>query len=199
LRERALPVIADSERTVRAIADLSEALAAPEGDFQSALANLERVTGAVAEGEGTVGRLVSDDRAARGLERAIDTLNANLDQLGDVVDNLERGSGDLREAAAGVRDPDDGLPAALRRANASLRALNDVLARANESMPALRQALDNTAGASESLPPLLVRTKSTLSELNAVLKQLRRSWLIGGDDGAGGQLRPISPVRGPRE
>ena len=194
LRNRVFPVIDDAKRTIQAIAQLSDALAQPEGDFRTALANLERVTGAVASGEGTAGRLITDDRAARQLERAIGKLNDNLDQLGRVVDNLESGSGDLAAAAANVRDPDNGLPAALKRANASLRALQQVLDGASKSMPAVRKTLDNTAGASENVPNLLIRTEATLSELNGVLEQLRRSWLLGGADGEGAP-RPISPVR----
>lgn len=195
LRERVFPVIKDTERTIASLAKLSEALAKPDGDLRGALADLSTVTDEIAQGRGTLGRLVQDDTAVRAVERVLAGLDRNTQQLARVLDNLESGSADVETMTASLRDREDGLPAVLRRTNQSLTTLQGVLRGTADTMPAVQKTMSRTAGASDTLPSLLMRTESTLSELSGVLRQLRRSWLLGGGGTDAGQPARLSPVR----
>lgn len=194
LRAKVFPVIADTKRTMAALAELSEALAKPDGDLRGVLDDVKRVTGDIQAGEGTLGQLVADDRTARELQRFLAGLNRNLETLSRTLDNLESGSGDLAATTASLSDRSEGVPAVLERTNRSLRTLQSVLQRTAETMPEVETAVSQAAGASETLPSLLLRTESTLSELSGVLRQLRRSWLLGGGTQEGPPAR-LSPVR----
>lgn len=195
-RDRVFPVIDETRRAAASLAKLAEGLAEPDGEFRRTLTHLEDITGDVAAGRGSVGRLVSDDTAARGIERAVKTLNQDLDHLSRALKSAESGTADLAETAAALRDPETGLPSAVRRANRSLKILRQTLENVSKSAPAIRQTARNTADASQTLPSLLIRTEATLSELSGVLRQIRRSWLLGGGE-SGGPPERLSPVERP--
>ena len=197
VREQVLPVVADAKRALSAIAELSETLAAPDGDLLGTLDNVDMLSGEIAAGRGTAGRLLRDDGAARDLERFTAGLNDTLGRVDGVLANLRAGTRDLAQIASGLRDNEDGLPAALARVNANLDALQRVLTQTDAAMPAVRRTLDNTADASTDVPALLLQTEATLAELSAVLRQLRGNWLLGGDPE--GARAPPSPIQGPAQ
>ena len=67
VRGKVLPIVDEVHRTVSAAGDLIAELQAPDGRLQTLLADLGRVTGRLAAGEGTVGRLLADDALVRDL------------------------------------------------------------------------------------------------------------------------------------
>lgn len=197
VREQVLPVVADAKRALAAIANLSETLAAPDGDLLGTLDNVDTLSGEIAAGRGTAGRLLRNDGAARDLERFTAGLNDTLGRVDGVLAELQAGIRDLAAIAGGLRDGEAGLPAALRRINANLDALQSVLTQTDAAMPAFRRTLDNTADASTDMPSLLLQTEATLAELSAVLRQLRGNWLLGG--GPVDASDPPSPIHGPAQ
>jgi phospholipid/cholesterol/gamma-HCH transport system substrate-binding protein len=59
LRAKVLPIVDDVQRTIGAAGDLITELQAPGGQLQTILTDLGKVTGRLAAGEGTVGRLLA--------------------------------------------------------------------------------------------------------------------------------------------
>ena len=164
---RLLPVIESVERSARS--------------FAAAMARLER-------GEGSVGRLLSDDTLVRDAEAA-------ARRASSILETLEGAAGDARRLAAAVAgaggrggdgEGGGGVPALLRRADQTLallqRASRD-LARAAPSLPRATRSVEQGAG---SLPALLVQTQETARELELLVNQLRGMWLLGGGGGGGG-------------
>jgi phospholipid/cholesterol/gamma-HCH transport system substrate-binding protein len=164
---RLLPVIESVERSTRS--------------FAAAMGRLER-------GEGTVGRLLSDDTLVRDAEVA-------ARRVSSILETLEGAADDARRLAAAVAGADGrggdaegggGVPALLRRADQTLSSLQRAsrdLARATPSLPRATRSVEQGAG---SLPALLVQTQETARELELLVNQLRGMWLLGGGGGTGG-------------
>ena len=164
---RLLPVIESVERSAQS--------------FAAAMGRLER-------GEGSVGRLLSDDTLVRDAEVA-------ARRASSILETLEGAADDARRLAAAVAGTDPrggdgegggGVPALLRRADQTLallqRASRD-LARATPSLPRATRSVEQGAG---SLPALLVQTQETARELELLVNQLRGMWLLGGGGGGAG-------------
>ena len=164
---RLLPVIESVERSARS--------------FAAAMGRLER-------GEGSVGRLLTDDTLARDAEAAARRASSILETLEDAADDARRLAAAVAGAdgRAGDGEGAGGVPALLRRADQTLallqRASRD-LARATPSLPRATRSVEQGAG---SLPALLVQTQETARELELLVNQLRGMWLLGGGGGGAG-------------
>jgi phospholipid/cholesterol/gamma-HCH transport system substrate-binding protein len=179
-RLKIFPVIEDTNRAVTAMADLVETLGDPEGDLRTGLADLSHVSRMTAEGQGSLGRLMTDDTLARELETTAARINANMDAVDAMVRNLERASADLTALTGPLSTQADTLPRLVNRTDETLKTLNTLLSSLDDAMPAVRDTLDNAATASASAPALLVQTRRTLTEMERLLTQARQSWLLGG-------------------
>ncbi len=181
VQARLLPVIESVERSAQS--------------FAAAMGRLER-------GEGSVGRLLSDDTLVRDAEVAARRASSILATLEGAADDARR----LAAAVAGASGPGGdgegggGVPAMLRRADQTLvllqRASRD-LARATPSLPRATRSVEQGAG---SLPALLVQTQETARELELLVNQLRGMWLLGGGGGgagagSGGRAEAVSRER----
>lgn len=89
LRSGTSEVVAKVTRLIEEHTQLAEELRTPEGDLQQLLANLNRITGKLAEGEGTAGRLLNDPALADEMEKLMVSLNTAVGQVGGILKNLE--------------------------------------------------------------------------------------------------------------
>ena len=152
---RLLPVIESVERSARS--------------FAAAMGRLER-------GEGSVGRLLTDDTLVRDAEAA-------ARRVSSILETLEGAADDARRLAAAVAGADGrggdaegggGVPALLRRADQTLSSLQRAsrdLARATPSLPRATRSVEQGAG---SLPALLVQTQETARELELLVEPAPR-------------------------
>ncbi len=163
---RLLPVIESVERSAQS--------------FAAAMGRLER-------GEGSVGRLLSDDTLVRDAEAAARRASSILETLEGAADDARRLAAAVAgRVVGGGGGGGGGVPALLRRADQTLaqlqRASRD-LARATPSLPRATRSVEQGAG---SLPALLVQTQETARELELLVNQLRGMWLLGGGGGGAG-------------
>jgi phospholipid/cholesterol/gamma-HCH transport system substrate-binding protein len=193
VREKVLPVVDDTQRSIAAAADLLESLSDPGGSLQTALADLAEVSGKISAGEGNVGRLIVDDSLAREVEAVVAEARTTIAAFSTVVANLEAASGDVAGMAASFSTQSEKLPAMLDTTGETLETLNAFVDELSETLPEVTDVVRNSADASQSVPTLLVQTQQTLSELEQLLIQLRGNWLLGG---AGDRQRidRLSPV-----
>ena len=168
LRAKLVPMIDDVGRITRATAD-----------------TVERI----AEGQGTVGRLLADDTLARELETAAAQLDRTLAEATLIVS-------EVRRAAASAGAAAEGLPRLVQLAEASLanaRSLTADLARAS---PRTREIARDVAQATAALPGLITQVQQASLELERLLAALRANPLLGGGRGAPEPERvPPSEVR----
>jgi phospholipid/cholesterol/gamma-HCH transport system substrate-binding protein len=170
VRAKIFPILDDTHRTITTLADIAER---------------------VQKGEGSVGRLVSDDTLARNVEQSVASVQSAIGRLGTAIDEINATTKEARALAARINANDDGVPALLRRINGLIANLQSVTRDIAQTTPRLPKIARNAEGASADLPALLTQTQIATSELEKLLTQLRGLWLLGGGGSAPPEARRL--------
>jgi phospholipid/cholesterol/gamma-HCH transport system substrate-binding protein len=158
LRDRALPVLEDIGRVSRFAVRFVE--------------GIER-------GEGSLGRLMTDDQFARSAEETARELTALLRGGAQLVQRFD-GLAAQAERLMADSGPNGSLPALMRRVDqalANLQAATRDVSRATQRLP---QTVRNVEESTGNVPGVLLQTQQTTRELELLLTQLRGMWLLGG-------------------
>ncbi len=158
LRDRALPVLEDIGRVSRFAV---------------------RFVDGVERGEGSIGRLMTDDQFARSAEETARELTALLRggaQLVQRFDGLAAQAGRLMAESG----PNATLPALMRRVDQALANLQQTTRDVSRATQRLPQTVRNVEESTGNVPGLLLQTQQTTRELELLLAQLRGMWLLGG-------------------
>ncbi|MEZ5585879.1 MAG: MlaD family protein [Sedimenticolaceae bacterium] len=193
VRSRVIPILQQTERTMTALATLTESLANPKGDLQLMLGDISALTSRIEQGEGTLGRLLSEDRTARGLEDLLANANNAVSQLGPILEQLQATSVHVTSLSKSISAQGKDLPEISASVKSVLASLDQIMRDLRETSPQLPQITRDIGASTASIPVLLGMTQQTLAELEALLHQLRNSWLLGGGGAAtpgGGRLPP---------
>ena len=194
VRDRVLPILTQTERTVTALAGLTERLANPEGDLQRVLGDAAKLTARIERGEGSVGRLLASDATAREIEALLANANATMQALKPILDELRTTAAHVAELSGSVNAQAKDMPQAGEKLQAILVSLESILRDLSRTTPRLPDITRDVGTATASVPVLLGATQQTLAELDALLRQLRGHWLLGGS----GESEPAQsrlPVR----
>ena len=196
VRAKVLPIVDNVQRTMGAAGDLISELQAPDGQLQTILADLGKVSGRLAAGEGTAGRLLADDTVVRELETTLGALNQQISNLDRIVADFQTTSGEVAAMSRTLGAQSDRLPAMIESANAAVAAFSQVMREVEGAMPEITGLVRETSDASVALPTLLTQTQRTMTELQQLLVQLQGVWLFGGG-GDGGAAEPtrLSPLQ----
>jgi phospholipid/cholesterol/gamma-HCH transport system substrate-binding protein len=135
------------------------------------MATLDSLVSGIKAGQGTAGRLLTDDTLIKQAEATVAILKGEIAQLDPLLARV---------------------PGLLNRSNAILANLQSISADAKRATPELPAIAHNVADSTASLPGLLTQTQATAEQLEKLLAQLRGSWLLGG----GGAPKP-DPLRLP--
>lgn len=175
----------------------------PDSPVQQILANAATVTSNLANGKGTVGRLLSDEPTAQSIHATL----ANIQNLTAALNRSDAMAGRiLNDAKTGEQ-----LAGAMTNAKESLEGINKILARANSAdvdgfMNQLRQTLgqvDNTlkevtaTTASlrqqvKELPLLISQTQEMMRQTTRTIEGMQKTWLLRDHVAAEGSTR-LSP------
>jgi phospholipid/cholesterol/gamma-HCH transport system substrate-binding protein len=180
IQHRVLPMIDEAQGAIRTLAALAESLQDPQGSLQRLLADLSAVTGRLERGEGSVGRLLSEDVLARNLETLLVQTRTDMQRLGPILQAMERTGGNAAALTATLNTYADSLPQLTTRLQALLTSLQETLENLRRTTPELPRITQNMADTTESLPLLVLQTEQTLANLDKLLRQLRSHWLLGG-------------------
>jgi phospholipid/cholesterol/gamma-HCH transport system substrate-binding protein len=194
VRAKVLPIVDDVQRTIGAAGDLIAQLQAPDGQLQTILVDLGKVSARLAAGEGTAGRLLADDTVVRELETTLGALNQQISHLDRIVADFQTTSGEVAAISRTLGAQSDRLPAMIESANAALAAFSQVMAEVERAMPEITGLVRETSSASIALPTLLTQTQRTMAELQQLLVQLQGVWLFGGGDGGHAEPTRLSPL-----
>lgn len=193
VRSRVIPILTQTERTMTALADITERFASPEGDFQAMLGDVRALTGRVESGEGTLGRLLSDDSAARELEALLSAASTAVARLDPILQELQTTAAQMAALSQTINAQGEDLPQISASIKSVLSSLDAVMTDLRETSPQLPAITRDISTTTANIPVLLGMTQQTLVELEALLRQLRSSWLLGGGGEApasGGRLPP---------
>ncbi|PWC53806.1 MlaD family protein [Azospirillum sp. TSO22-1] len=167
LSARIIPLIEKTDRTIAALAAITE--------------RLER-------GEGTLGRLLTDDTVVRELEAAARMVPASMNHVDAVLISVNTLLGEVAEA---IRM----LPPAIGHADTALVSVDRLLNNLNRLTPQLRDLAGRANSATAELPMLVAQVQATVTQLEKLLVTLQGNWLIGGNSGTSQvQRRPLSPL-----
>jgi phospholipid/cholesterol/gamma-HCH transport system substrate-binding protein len=168
IRQKVLPVLDDAKRTMDALASVSEGLQ---------------------KGNGTLGRLLTDNTLAREAEQTVGSVHDQIAALGSIIARLDDVAGRADELTRLAASGKEGVPNLLHRVDALLQNLQTAMHDATRATPQLPQIARNVETGTANLPALLTQTQVTAAELEALLTQLRGSWLLGGGDSPAPQTR----------
>ncbi|MCP5446169.1 MAG: MCE family protein [Chromatiaceae bacterium] len=194
IRSRVMPILAQAERAITALADLTESLANPEGNLQVMLGDVSALTTRIEQGEGSLGRLLSNDKTAREFEALLGNANNTVAALGPIIDKLQETAGEIASLSRSINAQSKDLPAISRNVNSILASLNDVLRDLRATSPQLPQITRDISASTASIPVLMGMTQQAIAELETLLRQLRSSWLFGGGDGQAESTGRLSPT-----
>jgi phospholipid/cholesterol/gamma-HCH transport system substrate-binding protein len=158
IRDRALPVLDDVGRISRFAGRFVES---------------------VERGEGSIGRLMTDDQFARSAEETARELTALLRGGAQLVQRFD-GLAVQAERLMAESGPNSTLPQLMRRVDQALANLQQTtrdVSRASQRLPQTVRNMEESAG---NVPGLLLQTQQTTRELELLLGQLRGMWLLGG-------------------
>lgn len=153
VQEKVFPVLDDAKRTMDSLAALTSGLQ---------------------KGQGTVGRLMTNDALARDAEQQVANLAPVITKLNDAAAQLDA----LVKRTASDQK---GVPELLNRVDkllANLQSATRQLALAAPRLPAISNSI---AVASSNLPLLVTQTQVTEADLQKLVAQLRGLWLLGGN------------------
>jgi phospholipid/cholesterol/gamma-HCH transport system substrate-binding protein len=158
LREKVFPILDDAGRTTRALAAVAER---------------------IEKGEGTVGRLVTDETLVLDLEAAVAEARSDVAKISGIIAQLDGAMGNVAALTQTANARDGGVPDLLRRANLALASLQDSLREVSKAAQQVPQIARNLDRGTEGLPSLVTQLQQTAHELELLLTQLRGNWLLG--------------------
>ncbi len=163
IHAKLMPMLDDLKRTMSALAGTAE--------------NLQR-------GQGTIGRLLTDDTLIRQTEDTVAAADRQIAALAPAMtrlDDIARQTDALMQQIASGKE---GVPEALRRVNAILKNLQTASVDISKLTPELPKVARNVVAGTDDLPSLLTQIEVAAVELEKLLHQLRGMWLLGGAGGS---------------
>jgi phospholipid/cholesterol/gamma-HCH transport system substrate-binding protein len=180
IHARVLPILDELQKVITNANSLVDAAGPVRQTLQSAAAMTRRIE----RGEGSIGKLLADDRMVADVQSALAAAQSAMAHANGLMAELEKTSKDAR------------LPGILRRTDSILASLQVVARNLAAASPKFGQVTSGVAATTESIPTLLLQTETTARELELLLGQLRRSWLLGGSAAPpAGRRAPAGEVR----
>jgi phospholipid/cholesterol/gamma-HCH transport system substrate-binding protein len=180
VRDKLFPVIDTAQTAIQSFQAVAMDLRDPEGNLQQLLNGLETIAANIADGQGTVGRLIASKELADKLEGALSDVNLIIEGLMPILDELSVTVGNVSELSGTIRAQAQGLPELSHSLGQLLDSVNAVLTDLARVTPDLPKITRNVGDATADLPVLLIQTQETMNALEQLLKQLQSSWLLGG-------------------
>jgi phospholipid/cholesterol/gamma-HCH transport system substrate-binding protein len=180
IRNRVLPIIEDSQVAIQTFTAFATSLQELSRSLQLSFTDLNTLTGRLERGEGSVGRLLTEDTLAHDLETLLDQTSSGIQRLGAILSAMEETARHAATLMATLNKSAGDIPQLTQRVDAMLVPLQRVFEDLRRTTPELPQITKNMADTTESLPLLLLQTEQSLDSLEKLLQQLRSHWLLGG-------------------
>ena len=159
VRAKLLPALDDVGRTAAATAAIAEGLQ---------------------NGQGTLGRLVTDNTLAHEAERTVATAHEQIDTLAPIIARLDDAARRIDTLMQTVASHREDIPVLLRRADVILQGVQAAMRDISRATPQVPDITRNMTSSTAELPALMTQMQVTTAELEKLLIQLQGSWLLGG-------------------
>jgi phospholipid/cholesterol/gamma-HCH transport system substrate-binding protein len=188
LRAKVLPVVEDAHTAILLMTALAKDLHDDEKGVQQLMANLNSITDKIESGEGTIGRLLTDDKLLRDLETLVTRMGPLLDDMQETIQNVSEYSAEF--------DIETGdIPQITRSLKKTMAAMELVMKDLSETTPRLPKIVENVGDTADAVPVLVLQVQQVMVELERLIQQLQSHWLLGGGSGQPSQTATrISPL-----
>ena len=188
LRAKILPVIDDAHKAILMLTSVAKDLQNPDKGVQQLLENLNSITDKIDSGEGTIGRLLTEDKLVRDLE----TLTA---RMGPILDDLKTTMQNVAAFSAEFDMQTGDIPEIIRSLKKTMASMQIVMKDLSRTTPQLPQIVKNVGDTTDTVPVLVLQVQQVMVELERLIKQLQSHWLLGGGSGesspAAARLSPL--------
>ena len=188
LRAKVLPVVDDAHKAILLLTAVAKDLQDDEKGVQQLLANLNSIADKIDSGEGTIGRLLTEDKLVRDLEALVVRLGTIFEDLEKTVQNVAAYSAEFDTETGDIPE----ITRSLKKTMASIEIVGKDL---SEATPRLPDIVENVGDTADAVPVLVLQLQQVMVELERLIQQLQSHWLLGG-----GSRRPsqtdsrISPL-----
>jgi len=180
LRTRVIPLVDQAEEGLAAWTRLGQTLGREEGDVLQMVSSLRTITRRLEEGEGSAGRLLTNDQLVVQMEQALAGLNEHMKDLEPILADLKETTDNTANISEELNLQVESLPEIAKNLREMLDSLNTVMQDMRQTTPRLPAIAENVEKTSRDLPSLIAQTETMLLELETLIKQLQSNWLIGG-------------------
>jgi phospholipid/cholesterol/gamma-HCH transport system substrate-binding protein len=198
LREQVVPTIRDMREGIQSWKRLAEALSNPDGDLAQFVANLNALSEKLDRGEGSLGRLLTDDTLISEAEMLVRNLRVTLDRIGPILEEIQKTTQGLTLLTENLGSETEELPALTRQAKETLGKLSALISNLQKASQDLPRITKGIGDATQNMPALLLQAQETLRELETLIDQLQSSWLVGQSGGEQKEPSRISPTEAGR-
>lgn len=173
LRAKILPVIDAAYEAINQFTAVAKELQDRDKGVQQLLANLNSIITKIDSGEGTIGRLLNEDKLVRDMEKTVQNFSEFSTQFDE--------NGDIPQ-----------MTRSLKKTMASIEQVMKDLSQATPQLPKIAKDLGDTTDAA---PTLVLQVQQVMVELERLIQQLQSHWLLGGGSGRTPQTASrISPL-----
>ena len=188
LRAKVMPVVDDAHKAILMLTAVARDLQDPDKGVQQLLANLNSISDKIDSGEGTIGRMLTDDKLVRNLEGLVA-------RLGPIVDDLKTTMQNVSEFSTQFNIETGDIPEITRRLKETLASMEMVMQDIRQTTPQLPKIVKNVGDTTDSVPVLVLQAQQVMVELERLITKLQSSWLLGGGSGRPPQTATrISPL-----
>jgi len=195
MREKVFPIIDDAQKAIQAFLTVAKELQDPNKGVQQLLANMNSIADRIDRGEGTIGRLLTEDKLVRDLESLIARLDTETGRLGPVLDDLGATMQNVAAFSTQVNAQSADIPEMAHSLKEALASVEVVMKDLSQITPQLPKIVKNVGDTTETLPVFVLQVQQMTVELERLIRQLQSSWLLGGSSGedsrTAGRLSPL--------
>ncbi len=173
LRTKIMPVIDDAHQAMIALTAIARELQDPEKGVQKLLTNLNSIADKIDSGEGSLGRLLTEDKLIRELEDRVAQVGPILDELEKTIQNVSQFSTEFNVETGDIPQ----ITRSLKKTTASMEIVMQDLSAATPHLPKIAE---NVADTVDTVPILVLQMQQVMVELERLIQQLQSHWLFGG-------------------
>ncbi len=192
MRTKIFPVIDEAHRAIRAFYGVAEELQDPDKDLQQLLNNMRSISARIDRGEGTLGRMLTQDKLARDSEALVAHFKTETERLSTILDDLEKTMRHVAQFSAEIGAQSRNVPEIIKSLKATLTSIEVVMKDLRRTTTKLPRIAENVEDAADTLPTLVLQVQEVMVELERLIRQLQSAWLFGG--GSEEQPQPASRI-----
>ncbi len=149
------------EEIMENVASIADQLESPNGGLFGTLSNLEKISGSVAKGEGSIGKLVQGEEIYNRIIKDLDAVEKILETVQSALNSTDTASSHAKDMAAEVKTR---LPETMNQLQIILERINSISANLEKAM--------------NEAPEISFEARQGMRQVNQILESVKKNFLI---------------------